>query len=125
MAGRSTILQLLHVLAIWSEILDQGGSLDIIYIDFMKAFDKVPHKRLLLEIEKYGITGNILGWINSFLSNRTQCIKINNSTSATAPVTSGIPQDSVMGPLLFVLYISDLAEVVDDASFIFLFADDT
>ena len=68
--GRSTTFQLPHVLNIWTEILDQGGSLDIIYCDFMKAFDKVPHKRLLPKTEKFGITGNILDWIKFFLSDR-------------------------------------------------------
>ena len=72
--GRSTTLQLLHVLDIWHDILDQGGNIDILYCDFMKAFDKVPHKRLVYKISKYGIKGDILGWINSFLSNRTQCV---------------------------------------------------
>ena len=123
--GRSTTLQLLHVLDIWTEILDQGGTLDVVYCDFMKAFDKVPHQRLLLKLEKYGINGNILGWIRSFLSDRTQCVTINNATSITCPVTSGIPQGSVLGPILFVIYINDLPEVVDEDSFIFLFADDT
>ena len=80
-SGRSTTLQLLHVLQIWSEILDQGGNLDIIYCDFMKAFAKVPHRRLLHKIKGYGINGNILGWIDSFLSNRTQCVIINNTKS--------------------------------------------
>ena len=60
-SGRSTTLQLLHVLNIWTDILDQGGSIDAIYCDFMKAFDKVPHKRLSLKVDKYGITGNALG----------------------------------------------------------------
>ena len=124
-AGRSTILQLLHVMNIWTEIMDQGGCLDVVYCDFMKAFDKVPHKRLLYKTEKYGITGNILGWIDSFLSNRTQQVIINNSISSPAPVTSGIPQGSVLGPILFVLYINDLPEVVDKDSYVFLFADDT
>ena len=124
-AGRSTILQLLHVLDIWTEILDQGGSLDVIYCDFMKAFDKVPHHRLVYKVEKYGVTDNIIGWINSFLSNRTQCVIVNKSISNKAAVTSGIPQGSVLGPLLFVLYINDLPEVVDENSHIFLFADDT
>ena len=123
--GRSTILQLLYVIDVWSEILEEGGSLEVIYCDFMKAFDKVPHKRLVHKIEKYGITGNILGWIPSFLSNRSQCVVINNSLSASEPVTSGIPQGSVLGPLLFVIYINDLPDVVDKDTHVYLFADDT
>ena len=123
--GRSTVLQMLTVLDIWTEILDQGGELDVIYCDFMKAFDKVPHKRLLLKIKNYGICGNILSWIEDFLEGRTQKIVVNNCYSKTAPVTSGIPQGSVLGPLLFVIYINDLPDTVDTNTFIFLFADDT
>ena len=91
----------------------------------MKAFDKVPHKRLLYKLQMYGIKGDALGWITSFLSNRTQQVLVNDAKSGTAPVTSGIPQGSVLGPILFVLYINDLPEVVDKDSFVFLFADDT
>ena len=122
---RSTVLQLLHVLNIWCEVLDQGGVLDAIYCDFMKAFDKVPHKRLVYKTGKYGIKGNVLGWISSFLNNRTQCVVHNGCASSSHPVTSGIPQGSVLGPILFVLYINDLPDVVDKDSFAFLFADDT
>ena len=70
-SGRSTTLQMIHVLDIWSTILDEGGTLDVVYCDFMKAFDKVPHRRLLHKIHQYGIRGNLLGWVESFLSGRT------------------------------------------------------
>ena len=68
--GRSTTLQMLHVLNLWSKILDEGGSLDVVYCDFMKAFDKVPHRRLFYKVQQYGISGEILGWINLFLTER-------------------------------------------------------
>ena len=124
-SGCSTTLQLLHVLTILCEILDEGGTIDVIYCDFMKAFDKVPHGRLLFEIERYGITQNVHGWIKSFLTGRTQCVSINNICSEPAAVTSGIPQGSVLGPILFVIYIHDMPEVVDKDSQVFLLADDT
>ena len=125
LSGRSTVFQLLKVLDIWTDILDQGGTLDMIYCDFMKAFDKVPHGRLVYKLQKYGVEGDLLGWISSFLSNRSQEVVVNNAKSKSAPVTSGIPQGSVLGPLLFVVYINDLPDIVDKDTFIYLFADDT
>ena len=102
---RSKTSQLLHVLDIWTEKHNQDGTLDVVYCGFMEAFHQVPHQRLLLKLEKYGINGNILGWIISFLSDRTQYVTMNSATSITCPVTCGIPQGSVLGPI-FLSFIS-------------------
>ena len=122
-SGRSTVTQLLHYLDIIIENMVQGDVTDVIYLDFAKAFDTVPHQRLLAKLESYGIEGDTLKWINAFLSNRTQVVKVNGEESFSAPVLSGIPQGSVLGPLLFVIYINDLPEAVKSS--VFLFADDT
>ena len=121
--GRSTTTQLLHYLDSCAEAIADGDVIDIIYFDFAKAFDTVPHRRLLKKIESYGIHGNILKWINGFLSNRRQTVKVNGVASKQEVVRSGIPQGSVLGPLLFVIYINDLPEHV--ISQMYLFADDT
>ena len=121
--GRSTTLQLLKVLDKWTEVLDSGGQVDAIYMDFMKAFDKVPHRRLLAKIKSYGFSDPLLGWIEQFLTGRTQRVIVNNIPSSNASVTSGIPQGSVLGPILFILYINDLPDLV--LSETYLFADDT
>ncbi len=121
--GRSTILQLLKVLDIWTDILNNNESIDAIYLDFMKAFDKVPHQRLLHKLKSYGLGQNIVDWMGSFLLGRKQQVCVNGANSEWKSVTSGIPQGSVLGPLLFVLYINDMPDNI--TSSIFLFADDT
>ena len=128
LSGRSTTLQLLHVMDEWTDILDAGGTIDVCYMDFMKAFDKVPHRRLITKLHNHGIHGKLLDWIRSFLENRQQRVVINGQYSTWRNVTSGTPtppthRGSVLGPLLFVIYINDLPDTV--LSQVFLFADDT
>ena len=98
--------------------------IDVGVLDFSKAFDKVPHKRLMNKLRLYGIDGNIARWIQAFLSNRTQRVVVDGCKSESAEVKSGVPQGTVMGPLLFLLFINDLPSVVDPATTVRLFADD-
>ena len=123
MKGRSCITQLLETLDMWTETLDKGGVIDAIYLDFAKAFDSVPHKRLLVKLEAYGIRGKALGWLGDFLHERRQRVSVNGAFSRWNKVASGIPQGSVLGPALFVCFINDMPEVVRCSS-IKLFADD-
>ena len=121
--GRSTALQLLVVLEHWTSILDEGGTIDAIYTDFMKAFDKVLHKRLINKLKSYRISDQTCLWICNFLSSRKQRVEVNGEFSQWHNVTSGIPQGSVLGPILFVVFINDLLDCVD--SEVSMFADDT
>lgn len=120
--GRSTITQLLEAMDYWTEALDSSVDVDIIYLDFQKAFDSVPHQRLLKKLESYNISGKIYKWIESFLLNRRQRVIVNNSFSSWADVISGIPQGSVLGPVLFTIFINDMP--TETICPIKLFADD-
>ena len=120
--GRSCITQLIEVMEDWTSKLDGNNNIDVLYMDFQKAFDSVPHERLLKKLYSYGIQGDLLGWIRNFLTNRKQRVVLNGAQSSTVRVTSGIPQGSVLGPVLFTIYINDLPNVVCNTTK--LFADD-
>ena len=99
-------------------------NVDIIYLDFAKAFDKLDFNITLKKLKHLGITGKIGKWIHSFLTNRTQSVVVNGEQSSPAPVISGVPQGSVIGPLLFLVLIGDIDKDVSHA-FLSSFADDT
>ena len=120
---RSCTLQLLTVLDDWTKSYDDSYQVDTIYLDIKKAFDTVPHRRLLLKLEEYGINGVLLKWIQNFLEGRKQRVRVNNFYSEWKGIQSGIPQGSVLGPVLFIIYINDLPDVIDSVCKIF--ADDT
>ena len=122
--GRSCQSQLLEIMELWTSWLDRGLAWDTIYLDFSKAFDSVPHQRLLLKIKQMGIKGDLLKWISSFLSERKQRVVVGENMSSWAKVKSGIPQGSVLGPILFIIFINDLPDNVKK-SLLKIFADDT
>ena len=121
--NRSTTLQLLKITDEWMESIEKNNPIDVVYLDFMKAFDTVSHKKLLHKLQNYEIHHNILAWIKHFLKDRRQKVIVNGQESDWRPVTSGIPQGSVLGPLLFVLFVNDMPKNLKSS--IYLFADDT
>ena len=106
-----------------SDSLNQGGQTDVIVMDFSKAFDKVDHQRLLLKLNRIGISSQIITWIGAFLAGRSQSVVLDGENSDSCPVQSGVPNSSVLGPCLFLLYINDMPDTIH--SNIRLFTNDT
>ena len=121
--GRSTTTQLLYYLDQCVAKIAEGGVIDTIFLDFAKAFDTVPHHRLLGKLQAYGIQVNLFHWIKEFLKERTQIVMVNGMESEPTSILSGIPQGTVLGPLLFVVYINGILDNVESHGL--LFADDT
>ena len=103
--------------------MDEGSPVDVIYLDFQRAFDKVPHQRLILKLKSHGMGNSIINWIERWLTDRRQRVVVDGEVSDWKSVLSGVPQGSVLGPILFLVYINDLEEGVIGK--ILKFADDT
>ena len=119
----STVTQLLEVYRNILDLVSGEREVDVIHLDLSKAFDMVSHNLLLYKLHQFGISGQLLMWFKSYLTDRHQRVVLNSATCDWLPVTSGVPQGSLLGPLLFLFYINDMPDSLENGSDIALFAD--
>ena len=121
--GDTTVNQLVYLVNMFSQAVDSGKEVRVVFCDISKAFDRVWHKGLLFKLRSFGISGPLLSWFSSYLSNRKQSVLLPGVQSEWKSVSAGVPQGSILGPLLFLIYINDIVEGIN--ANIRLFADDT
>ena len=121
--GKSTAIQLLTCYNDWASSRDKSTPTDVIFLDFIQVFHSVLHERLLLKLKGYGIEGSLLQWFRIFLTNRQQRLVLGSTFSSWTRVRSGVPQGTILGSILFLIYVNDVSSNI--SSSIKMFADDT
>ena len=107
-----------------NDSLNTNSQTDVLYLDFKKAFDSVAYNKRLFELWSFGIIGNLWKWLQAYHTNRVQQVSVNNAVSDVLPVVSGVPQGSILGPILFLVFVNDIPAAMT-SSLVLLFANDS